>query len=197
MLNYSIMRLDEEHIDYYCEDIRRQIEDGIATMPLFMFTLTPEGVPAIDKAAMLTETYLHYKNRLDEMGLPSGVLIQASIGHGWVLNQPSAFTKYVNLTDGASPEICCPYDKDFRRYIRRAAATIAAAHPAHIMLDDDFRLTFRPGHGCACRLHMEAFNRLAGTNLTREELYAAMAGDGEEAKRYTDIFIKTQIESLV
>lgn len=197
MLNYSIMRLDTLHIDHYCEDIRRQIEDGIATMPLFMMTLTPEGNPTIDKAGMLTETYRLYKERLDEMNLPSGVLIQASIGHGWVLNQPSAFTKYVNLTDGASPEICCPYDEGFRRYIRAAARTIASAHPAHIMMDDDFRLTFRPGRGCACRLHMAEFNRRAGTDFTRKDLLAALTANDENSARYEEIFVGTQIDSLV
>ena len=197
MFNYSIMRLAVDRIDCYCQDIRRQIKDGICTMPLFMMTLTPEGDPAIDKAGMLTETYRLYKERLDAEGLRSGVLIQASIGHGWVLNQPSAFTKYVNLTDGASPEICCPYDKEFRRYIRKAARTIASAHPDHIMLDDDFRLTFRPGRGCACALHMAEFNRRAGTAFTREDLLAAIKAKDENSARYEEIFVGTQIDSLV
>ena len=32
---------------------------------------------------------------------------------------------------------------------------------------------------------------------TREELYAVISGNGEEAKRYEELFIRTQIESLV
>ena len=35
MLNYSIMSLDEEHIEEFCADIERQIKNGIATAPLF------------------------------------------------------------------------------------------------------------------------------------------------------------------
>ena len=84
MLNFSIMTLDEEHIDEVCEDIAYQVQNGIATMPLFMMTLTPEGDPVIDKAELCCRKYEKYKKKLDERGVPSGVLIQATIGHGWV-----------------------------------------------------------------------------------------------------------------
>ena len=201
MLNYSIMLLDEKHIDEICADIVEQVSTGVATMPLFKMTLTPEGVPAIDKAALLTDVYKKYKAKLDEMGVPSGVLIQASIGHGWKLNQPSAFQKYTGLTTGKTVEVCCPYDEGFRDYIRRAAATIASANPAHIMLDDDFRLMARAELGCVCPLHMAEFNRLAGTTLTDRELHSIFWGEemhGTETKRkYREIYIHTQIESLI
>ena len=44
MLNYSIMSLDEEHIDQFCADIEYQVKNKIATMPLFCMTITPEGI---------------------------------------------------------------------------------------------------------------------------------------------------------
>ena len=47
MLNFSIMTLDEEHIDAYCEDIAYQVKNGIATMPLFMMPLTPKAIPPL------------------------------------------------------------------------------------------------------------------------------------------------------
>ncbi|MBE6584041.1 MAG: hypothetical protein E7649_03535 [Ruminococcaceae bacterium] len=198
MLNYSIMSLDEGHIDEFCADIEYQIKNNIATAPLFSMTLTPEGDPVIDKAAMYCEVYKKYKAKLDEKGLPSGVLIQASIGHGSrKLDRPSALPKYIALVSGSEREICCPYGEEFRKYIKKAAATIAAAGPAHIMLDDDFRLMAREQRGCACPMHMKRFNELSGENFTREQLYAAMQKEDEAADRYKKIFIKTQIESLV
>ena len=197
MLNYSIMSLDEEHIDQFCADIEYQVKNKIATMPLFCMTLTPEGNPAIDKADLLCAVYEKYKAKLDAAGIPSGALIQASMGHGWKLNQPSAFQKYTNLTDGVTPEVCCPLDKGFRRYIRNSAKRIAQTRPDHIMLDDDFRLLLRNGKGCACPLHMAEFNRQAGTSLTREELYTAICKKDGEASRYKEIFIKTQVDSLI
>ena len=190
------MRLDSEHIEEYCQDIEAQVQQGVCLMPLFNMTLTPEGDPAIDKAALLSKTYREYKKRLSAKGIPSGVLIQASIGHGWKLNQPSSFKKYVGLSDGSVPEVCCPLDENFRAYIRAAAKTIAAEHPDHIMLDDDFRLMFRPQRGCACELHLAEFNRLANTSFTREQLYTALRAKDENSRKYRDIYVKTQIDSL-
>ena len=201
MLNYSIMLLDKDHIIEVCDDIVTQVKTGVSTMPLFKMTLTPEGDPAIDKAALMTDTYKQYKARLDEFGVPSGVLIQASIGHGWKLNESSAFQKYTGLASGKTSEVCCPYDEGFREYIKRAAATIASANPDHIMLDDDFRLMARSDLGCVCPLHMAEFNRIAKTQLTDRELHSIFWGEemhGTEQKRqYREIFIHTQIDSLI
>ena len=198
MLNYSIMPLNKEHLNEICEDIAYQIHHDIATMPLFCFTLTPEGDPAIDKAGICCETYDKYKKKLDGMGLPSGVLIQASIGHGYVLNHPSAFQKYVGLSDGKSIRVCCPLDKGFQKYIRDSAARIASSHPHHIMLDDDFRLIARPAHGCACPLHMARLGTLLGHEITREELWERISGERDaECERLRDLFIQTQLDSLV
>ena len=195
MLNFSIMSLNSEHVEEFCADIEYQVKSGIATMPLFCMTLTPEGDPAIDKAELLCQSYEKYKLKLDEKGIPSGVLIQASIGHGWKLNQASAFQKYVALTNGSSPEVCCPLDKGFQKYIRTAAARIASTHPDHIMLDDDFRLIFRPGNGgCACPLHLAEYEKLTGEKISREELYERIAAGDQKC---ADAFVQTQIDSLI
>ena len=198
MLNFSIMTLDEEHIDEVCEDIAYQVQNGIATMPLFMMTLTPEGDPVIDKAELCCRKYEKYKKKLDERGVPSGVLIQATIGHGWKLNQYAPFQRYVGLTDGSSPDVYCPLDKGFQAYLREAGARIASTHPAHIMLDDDFRLmAARVQCGCACPLHMARFSELAGRPVSREELWANINQRTDHTKRFREIFIQTQIDSLI
>ena len=191
MLNYSIMPLNEKHIDEYCEDIKCQVENGICTMPLFSMTLTPEGDPAIDKAEIYCTIYEKYKAKLDAMGLPSGVLIQASIGHGGKLNESTPFQRFTKLSDGDSYETTCPLDEGFRAYIRRSAARIAATSPCHIMLDDDFRLLQRGG--CGCPLHMAELNRRLGTDMTREELYGALCVSDE----YRAEYIGLQIDSLI
>lgn len=195
MLNYSIMSLNEEYIDEYCADIEYQVKNGIASMPLFCMTLTPEGDPAIDKADMLCKVYEKYKAKLDAKGIPSGVLIQASIGHGWKLNHASAFQKFTGLNTGAMTEVCCPLDEGFKKYIRAGAARIASAHPHHIMLDDDFRLMARARHGgCACPLHLKEFKKLTGIDASREEICAKVA---EKDAYYVESFVKTQIDSLL
>ena len=69
MLNFSIMSLNEDHIDQICDDIAYQVTSKIATMPLFSFTLTPEGIPTIDKADLLCNTYEKFKKRFSALFL--------------------------------------------------------------------------------------------------------------------------------
>jgi len=192
--NFSIMSMDLASIDEICEDIKYQVDNGISDMPLFCMTLHPEGTPPADKAGILAEKYATFKERLDALGIESGVLVQASIGHGYKLSEDTPFLKYVNLNDGETQTVCCPYDETFRDYIRDAFYKIASKNPSHIMLDDDFRLIFRPGNGCACERHMEEFNKKSGLNLTREELFEELKKNpkGDIAKYY----IETQTEPL-
>ena len=195
MLKFSIMPLIEEHFEEYCEDIAYQVKSGIATMPLFCLPLSPEGDPAIDKADIGCRIYEKYKAKLDSIGIPSGILIQATIGHGGKPDHPSSFQKYVGLAEGTSLEICCPYDRDFQNYIRTAASRVAASHPDHIMLDDDFRLVGgRRQHGCACPLHMAELGKRLGKSITKETLWERLNRGDSECRT---LFIQTQIDSLV
>lgn len=190
---YTIMNLDTEHLDEICEDIKNQYINGIATCALFKMTLVPEGNPPADKADLMCRKYDLFREKLSAIGVPNGVLVQASIGHGWILGEMFPYQRYTGLTDGKEENVVCPYDEGFRQYIYKAMRTIAAHNPDHIMVDDDFRLLGRGGGGCACPLHMKKFNELAGTDLTQKELIAAI-GENEE---YSKIFLETQKESLV
>lgn len=196
---YSIMPLDyiSEHLEEVCQDIRGQYESGAADCALLMMTLVPEGDPPIDKARIYCEQYDRVRDRLAELGLECGILAQATIGHGWKLNRRSPFQPYVGLADGREASVCCPCDDGFRSYIRGAMAELARHRPKIIMVDDDFRLMFARSQGCACPKHMAAFNRMAGTNMTREQLLVHTQGTSSDDKRYTDIFIETQRQSLV
>ena len=197
MKNYSIMPLFREHIEDICQDIRTQYNTGVATLALFRMTLVPEGDPVIDKAALLCESYAMFKKRLSELDCDSGILVQASIGHGYPLDEMFPFQQVIRLSDGKPETICCPYDEGFRQHMQGQFRTLALSGPTEIMVDDDLRLMHRPGKGCACPLHMAAFNRKAGTNLTREQLYAHTQGRSELDRKYTRIFIETQKESVV
>ena len=194
--SYSIMPLDTEHLEEICQDIKHQYDEGIASCALFCMTLVPEGDPPADKVGILCRKYGVVRDRLREMGLPSGVLVQASVGHGWVLGDMFPYQTHVNFTDGAATRVVCPCDDGFRDYIRNVMATIASHAPDHIMVDDDFRTIWYKGEGCACPMHMERFNRRADTSLSREELWEIVHTRTEEAKRLTDIFIEVQKESL-
>ena len=65
------------------------------------------------------------------------------------------------------------------------------------MIDDDMRLLAHYGKGCACSLHMAEFNRPAGTNIDREELYnIIMDKNHKDCMRFRQIFEESQEDSL-
>ena len=195
--NYSIMPLSVDKIDEICRDVERQVKEKICSVPLFMMTLVPVGTPPRKEAEYLCEKYDLFRERLDRRGIPSGILVQASLGHdGRHLPEPFPFTRLVRLSNGETPEICCPADPAFRAHFRAVFRTLASHRPALIMLDDDFRLMARPGRGCACPRHLAEFNRRAGTDMTREQLWEHVSEKGANDP-LTKIFIQTQIDSLI
>ena len=195
MITCSIMRLDLAHVDEICQDVKEQYESGIASYAMFMAQLVPEGKPPVNKAREVVEKYVVFRDKLRAMGLKSGILIQCSIGHGYPLTEVAPFTRYVNLNDGQEDYVYCPYDDDLGKHFKDAMKTLAQADPDLLMLDDDYRLVFRGGNGCACPLHMARFNELAGTDLTREELFEILKKDNDG--EYAKIYIETQKEALV
>lgn len=196
--SFSIMMPFTDHIDEICQDIKEQYENGVATCVLFEMTLVPEGNPPADKVSKMCKKYRQFQEKLNSMGLKCGILVQASVGHGWTLGEGFSFQKHTNFDDGKTRDSVCPLDKGFHEYIYNVMQTIARENPECIMVDDDFRTIWFKGEGCACPLHMARFNEKAGTNLTDRELWEIVNDKGDErAKRYTDIFIDVQRESLV
>ncbi len=195
LYTYSIMPLDEEHFDEICADVRDQYERGISSCPMFKLTLVPEGDPVWDKIGPACKVYRRFREALAPDGIKTGILIQASLGHAYAIT-PNPFRKYLNLDSGNEQFVCCPADEGFLDHFSDVCRQIAAEHPDAIMLDDDFRMGVRPGRGCACSYHMQEFNRRAGTNMTREELYAHIMSH-PESDRLTNIFLDTQRDSLV
>ncbi len=195
--SYSIMPLDVSHLEEICQDIKEQYESCVCFCALFSMTLVPEGNPPADKVGFLCEKYAKFKERLDKMGIPNGVLVQASVGHGWVLGEMFPYQTHVNFNDGKATRAVCPCDEGFKEYIFNVLATITSYQPDHIMIDDDFRTIWFKGEGCACPLHMERFNKKTGASLTDRELWNIVNEKSERAKKYTDIFIEEQKLSLV
>lgn len=196
MFNYSIMPLDVEHADEICEDIRRQYESGVSSCALMCMKLVPEGEPLIDKAGQQCEKFDIFRDKLAAMGLTCGILVQCTIGHGYPLDEPSTLTRVKNLTDGEEVNVHCPADVRFREYLRRSFSEIAAHKPSCIMVDDDFRLIMRPGKGCACDLHLDAFEKKTGMRKSREEILRHVLGSTWKDETYRNAYVETQLESL-
>ena len=193
---YSIMPMFTDHVNEICDDIERQYKEGIATEALFMFNLTPEGNPAVNKAALLCKKYDTFKKELDRRGLNAGILVQATIGHGYSVGVRPPFQNVIAV-NGTPSFTICPFDEGFRDYVREAFAEIAKRKPSSIMVDDDFRLFARSNRACACPLHLKRIGEKFGRKISREELETLMNGRGKESERLVKIYYETNIESLV
>lgn len=198
MLNLSITSLDTDHIDEICEDVIAQQREGISTHAMFMMKFNPEGTPPIDKGEIECKKYDLFREKLDKAGAKHGVLVQATLGHISKPYEPYPFQPSVSLVTGEERDVtCCPLDPNTREYMKAQMCTLAKRKPSIIMIDDDMGLLYKPTKGCACKYHMAEFNRRAGTNMSREELYAHTQGTSEEARKYTDIYVDVQRDGLV
>ncbi len=195
LYNYTVTPLKEDHFEERVADIVNLYNQKISIMPLFRMTLVPEGNPVWDKAGPMVTLFERYRDKLSENGVPAGILVQASLGHAYQI-EPNPFQKYINLRDGQEEYICCPEDEAFIAHFCGVLKQLAAAKPAAIMLDDDFRMSVRPGLGCVCPLHLAKFNRLAGTSMTRDELRAHVLSAPAD-DRLADIYRQTQTDSLI
>ena len=176
----------------FAADIAEMTEAGSITHNAFIFTLNPEGDPPVDKAALLGEYYRKQVTELRKLTqVPCGILIQATIGHGYTPNVPSPGRKFV-CWDGREPYIFCPLDSGFRKYIVGQVRTLTAMKPDFLMLDDDFRMLTSRG-GCFCPLHIAGFNRITGKNYTAETIRDAIRRDESAARAY-DAWLRETME---
>ncbi len=171
MYTYSVTPLDMANSKAIIDDLKYQYDNNITICPIFLVKLHPEGQPVIDKARIEGEKYSFFKKELDKLGVPSGILIQSSLGHKYVNLDKSDFTYITNLNNGQEETACCPTDSRFVQYLKEGVRHLATLAPKVIMLDDDFRLIRRIGQGCACKAHMEMFNKRTGLDMTREQLW--------------------------
>lgn len=198
MLNLSIMPLFADSAEAVCEDIIRQQREGISTCAMMMMTFNAEGTPPVEKAKEQCRIYDLYRERLDKAGAKHGVLVQATMGHITLPYAPHPFQTTVSVIDGKESGVtCCPLDPGFRAYMKEQMRILTTHKPGAVMIDDDVAMLYRDTRGCACHRHMAAFNRRAGTNMTRQELYAHITGNSPEDQQYARLYVDVQRESLV
>lgn len=184
MKNYSIVHLDLNHLEEICQDIKKQYESGVTTMPLFSMSLVAEGNPIIDKATLFCEKFDLFRDRLKELGVPCGILVQSSLGHGPKLNALPPFQRYVALDSGEEHYKSCPESEGVREHFKNQLAIIASHKPYEIMIDDDVRILSNSGGGCACPAHLKKMGEILGREISREELYELVKSDKEVKDKY-------------
>ena len=166
------------------------VVDGTA----FIMNLVPEGDPVSDKAAAYVPHFVRMQELLSESKGMCGVLLQATMGHGWVPDSETPFQRIV-LPNGDSPYVFCPLGKEFLSYIRTQVARIAAQKPTFFMVDDDTRLVSGRG-GCFCPLHLAEVGKRLGRTYSREALVAKVAED-ENVRRVYDQVLSDSVCGLM
>ena len=197
-MTLSIMPLDEAHVDEICADVVDQQRRGISTHAMFMMKFNPVGTPPVNRAEAQCRIYDLFRDRLDRAGARHGVLVQATLGHIVVPEEPYPFQPTVSLLTGEESVVtCCPLDPGFRAYLREQMRILGARHPSAVMIDDDVGILYRLTKGCACPYHMAELNRRAGIRMTREELLAHTRGESAEDRRCTELYVQVQHDALI
>ncbi|MBR2327303.1 MAG: hypothetical protein IKA51_01640, partial [Clostridia bacterium] len=169
LYTYSVTPLLMDHFEERVADLIDQHKRNISLMPLFSVNIQPEGTPLWNKGTKIAEKYREYKKALDAAGVPSGILLQSTFGHGNSSREPAPLQLMESL-NGNTLFAYCPMDERVLDQLCEEIKIIAAEGPSTLMLDDDVRLLMRPGICCGCPAHMAEYNRRMKKNFTKQTL---------------------------
>lgn len=160
---------------------------GLLDELTMMTEYTHHGYRPIEEVTADADSLAVRMAALREMGFASvGVNVLDSIGHideGYSI-YPSPFVPIVGYDGQRSKSCFCPVHTDFREYLAKKYALIAAAKPDFLWVDDDIKLFWNGvKFGCFCPACMERFGKRTGFPYTRETLVAAMEEPNNVALR--------------
>ena len=124
------------------------------------------GLPAVEEFARTGRAVAELKKMLPRE-------IRLNWYFSSTLKTGAGFTPVTDCRGMTAPFSSCPLDENFRRRVcDGVSAFIREAHPAMMLVEDDFQLASHPGlwFGCFCDLHLKRFNAQDGTDYTREDL---------------------------
>ena len=134
-------------------------------------------------------------------GFEVGVWIN-TLGHGEVLSHVVSndilpeFSQIVNIQGEQLQHANCPLDSKFCKFISKYIADLAKTGTNIVMLDDDFRMSFRGAEiACACPMHLIRIGEILGEDITLEQLRPYVLSG--KANKYRDAWLKVQEEGLL
>lgn len=124
---------------------------------------------------------------LHENKIEAGVWI-TTFGMGNALSKEfmprtEGYTHLHSVSGKVALDAYCPRSKPFRRDIMAFIKKVAETKPDLLMLDDDLTISARPGMGCFCPEHMQAFTEKLGRAYTLEELKEKIFCGGPTVER--------------
>ena len=182
----------DQYYDTYLEQLKKAKVDRVFLCPC-------EVVDSEEKKKRDIELLERNIPRLKEQGFEVGVWIN-SLGHGYagtaddVLTDENGLTYTVRLEGGVNKSAYCPLDEKFGDlfcdWVKRLAATGASI----ILLDDDFRYSFKEGRYCCCEKHQKLLEAELKEPLDRQRMLDALT-EGEP-NAWRDAWLKVQGETL-
>ena len=146
----------------------------------------------MNKAKILGDHFTAFRDVFTGDASRLGILAQATIGHGWIPDEPATFQQIIR-PDGSPAYQMCPLDPAFQDYIRATFRRLAALKPAFFMIDDDFRL-LTGRNGCYCPLHLAEIGRRLGRTFTREALLDTLRTDAGVARSYDALLLDSLLQ---
>ena len=194
MIRLNVVPLLIDHADEICTDLKELFNNNAIDSAAFIFTLVPEGNPPFDKAKELVSRFKVFQEKLQGSGMPVGILLQATMGHGWLPSEITPYQKIVKI-DGSSQYTFCPDGREFREYVSDAVRKCASAAPDFMMLDDDTRfITGRSA--CFCPHHTARYNNMYGTSYSSDELRGLAKEDKNVAANYDKMLLESMSEYM-
>ncbi len=185
--SYHVMPLIPGREAELAADAEALLKSEVCTDIACIMTLVPESDPPVDKAQILGQRFLTFRQAFKGDPGKVGILAQATIGHGWAPDEPAPFQKIIRPDWSAAYQMC-PLDPAFQGYIGDAFSHLAALRPAFFMIDDDFRL-LAGRNGCYCPLHLATIKHRLGQDLDREALLECVRKDTAVARAYDDVLL--------
>lgn len=134
------------------------------------------GHMTIEEAKPWIETMKRAKERLTKEGITVSLNPWMEGGHldrGRKLREGQDFVTICDYNGKKCELVTCMYDENWRAYFKEFYSYIVREiQPEVVWVEDDFRLHNHGDleyGGCFCEHHMRAFNKVAGTDYSREE----------------------------
>ena len=138
---------------------------------------------------------------LRESGISPAIWAGETLGHGGLLHDPKgkdgnpALTPLRNFDGEDQGGTRCPTDARFVENLLKIFRTLAATHPDYILIDDDFRMSYRGRvHACVCDAHLAEMSRRYGAPVTREAVRDAVMHGAPNPLR--DVYLQTMGDTL-
>ncbi len=165
-----------------------------------VFLCTERGFCSDEQRKAQLDTICDGISFFKEKGFSVGIWL-SSLGHGGSLSgvkdaqNYEGFTNIVGATGESAKDSFCPLDENFADKYLSWIALLASTDADMIMLDDDFRLSNRPGgFGCFCEKHMKLICERLDENISREQLVEKAYRGGKN--KYRDAYLDIEGETL-